>query len=55
VAPWSGPERSDVWNATAFRGAELPLAAILDAADQREAALEFLRDRVRRLSGAPSA
>jgi hypothetical protein len=55
VAPWSPRDPSALWNATAFAGAELPLAATLDAADQREAALEFLRHRVRELSSAPSA
>jgi hypothetical protein len=33
----------DFWNATSFRGAILPLRGLLDAADQRAAALEFLR------------
>jgi hypothetical protein len=33
------------WNATEFAGAELPYAELLAAADQREAALEFFRDR----------
>ena len=34
---------SDVWNAEAFRGAVLRLSELVDAPDQREAALGFLR------------
>jgi hypothetical protein len=43
------PERFDAapadefWNASSFRGAILPLRALLDEADQRAAALAFLR------------
>jgi hypothetical protein len=46
VAPWSSPPSSELWNATAFTGAELPLATLLEAADQRAAALAFLRTRL---------
>jgi len=34
-----------LWNATAFRGAVLPLAELADAHDQRAAAMRFLRAR----------
>jgi hypothetical protein len=51
VAPWSSPPPGELWNATAFAGAELPLAALLDAADQRAAALAFLRTRLAALTG----
>ena len=37
----SGP----LWNATAFTGAVLPFADLVDATDQRAAALEFFRAR----------
>ena len=33
----------EYWNATSFRGAILPLSALVDAANQRAAALAFLR------------
>ena len=46
VAPWSSPADGELWNATAFKGAELPLAVLLDASDQRAAALDFLRARL---------
>jgi hypothetical protein len=46
VAPWSPPPDGHLWNATVFAGAELPLAALLEAGDQRAAALDFLRARL---------
>jgi hypothetical protein len=46
VTPWSPPGDGEVWNATAFTGAELPLAALLAAEDQRATALEFLHARL---------
>jgi hypothetical protein len=51
VVPWQ-PERADgeLWNAGAFRGAELPFAALLAAGDQRGAALDFFSERVRALA-----
>jgi hypothetical protein len=55
VAPWSPPDAAPLWNARTFRGADLPLSELLDAPDQRAAALEFLRERARALSRAPSA
>src|SRR3954447_8964355 len=52
VAPWSAPvDDTAIWNATAFRGAELPWAEIVAAEDQREVALGFLRDRLAALHG----
>jgi hypothetical protein len=46
VSCWSPPPADPiVWNATTFPGAELPLIDLLDASDQRAAALEFLRVR----------
>jgi hypothetical protein len=49
VVPWSPPAHGELWNATLFTGAELPLSALLDARDQRTAALDFLRARLEAL------
>ena len=46
VTPWSQPAAGELWNATVFRGADLPLAELLDADDQRAAALDFLGTRL---------
>ena len=46
VAPWSPPPADELWNAAAFAGAELVFAALLDAGDQRAAALDFFRARL---------
>ncbi len=46
VTPWSAPPVGELWNATGFPGAELPIAALLEADDQRAAALEFYTARV---------
>ncbi|MDX6673129.1 MAG: hypothetical protein QOH11_547 [Solirubrobacteraceae bacterium] len=46
VTPWAPPPEGKLWNATAFRGADLPLAELLDADDQRTTALDFLRVRL---------
>jgi hypothetical protein len=45
VAPWASPPAGELWQATAFRGAELSYAALLDTEGQREAVLEFLGAR----------
>ena len=50
VAPWTARPEGELWNATAFPGAELPYATLLGAADQRETALEFFRARLRALT-----
>jgi hypothetical protein len=44
VAPWNAVD-GDLWQASGFRGAELPYAALLAAPDPRAAALEFLTTR----------
>jgi hypothetical protein len=51
VAPWSGvPDESDpYWNAESFGGAALSYADLLEADDQRQAALEFFRAGSRKL------
>jgi hypothetical protein len=45
VLPWHFDQApaSRLWNATSFRGAVLPFGRLVDAADQRKAALTFLR------------
>ena len=47
VVPWT-PERADgdLWNSTAFNGAELSYQELLAAEDQRETALDFFRARI---------
>jgi hypothetical protein len=50
VVPWEGSMASgELWNATAFKGAELSYQELLEASDQREAALGFMRERLRAL------
>jgi hypothetical protein len=49
VAPWVPPAPGDLWQATGFSGADLPYTELLDAKDQREAALAFFRARLRAL------
>jgi hypothetical protein len=46
VAPWSAPAAGELWNATAFAGAELTFDELLDARHQRSTALEFFRARL---------
>lgn len=50
VAPWTAPPPGELWSTTAFKGAELPFAALLAASDQRTAALDFLRTRLSALT-----
>jgi hypothetical protein len=45
VGPWTAEVDGDLWNATAFRGAELSYAELLKAPDQRAAALTFFTTR----------
>ena len=51
VVPWSEVPASDLWQATAFRGAELPYATLLLAENQRETALRFFDERLAALGG----
>jgi hypothetical protein len=52
VGPWNAEAaRGELWNATGFTGAELSYRELAAAADQRTAALEFLRSRRAALSG----
>ena len=50
VTPWTARPEGELWNATAFPGAEMSYAALLEAADQRETALEFFRVRLHALT-----
>jgi hypothetical protein len=52
VGPWD-PERAEgeLWNGTGFAGAELTYSELLEAEDQRRAALGFMRERLRALGG----
>lgn len=43
VGPWAGATDDDYWNATAFPGAVLPYSELVEADDQRAAALDFYR------------
>jgi hypothetical protein len=45
VGPWTAPPAGDLWNATAFAGAELPYAEVLQAEDPRRVTLDFLTTR----------
>jgi hypothetical protein len=45
VAPWTGAPGGELWRARGFDGAELGCSELLEADDQREAALAFLRLR----------
>lgn len=45
VVPWSAVVEGELWNATAFRGAELPYVDLLAAPDRRAAALDFFHAR----------
>jgi hypothetical protein len=52
VGPWDpGKARGEGWNGTGFPGAELTYAELLEADDQRRAALSFMTDRLRALGG----
>ena len=45
VGPWSAPTDGELWNATAFNGAEVGYAELLAADDPIAAAVEFMRAR----------
>jgi hypothetical protein len=50
VAPWTARPDGELWQASAFPGAELSYAELLAAPDQRGAALEFFRVRLAALN-----
>ena len=49
VGPWTAPTDAELWNATGFNGAELGYSELVDAEDQRAAALGFLERRLEAL------
>jgi hypothetical protein len=49
VGPWTADVSGELWNATRFKGAELTYSQLLEAEDQRRAALAFMRERYRAL------
>jgi hypothetical protein len=52
VVPWEGSAaQGQLFGASTFQGAELPYAELLAASDQRAVALDFLRVRLRALTG----
>ena len=53
VAPWNGvPDENDpYWNAEGFGGALLSYGELLAADDQRQAALDFFRTGLDKLTG----
>ncbi len=51
VSPWSGVDGDPFWNADGFDGAWLTYSELLDAGDQRAAALAFYREALVKLSG----
>jgi hypothetical protein len=50
VTPWQPPPGGELWNATAFSGAEMTYAELLDAENQVEAAVGFFEARLRELT-----
>jgi hypothetical protein len=51
VGPWVADVSGELWNASDFKGAELTYAELLEAPNQRLAALRFMRERIRALGG----
>jgi hypothetical protein len=51
VGPWTAEVSGELWTATGFNGAELSYAELLEAPNQRLAALRFMRERIRALTG----
>jgi hypothetical protein len=49
VGPWTAEVSGELWNASAFRGAELTYSELIGADDHRRAALDFMRERYRAL------
>lgn len=45
VGPWTADVSGPLWNGQGFKGAELRYSELLEAPDQRRAALEFMRER----------
>ena len=49
VGPWTAEVSGELWNGKGFTGAELSYSELLEADDQRRAALDFMRERYRAL------
>jgi hypothetical protein len=49
VGPWNAEVSGELWNATAFKGADLRYSDLLGADDQRRSALDFMSERYRAL------
>jgi len=49
VSVWTADASGELWNAAGFKGAELRYSELLEAEDQRRAALDFMRARYRAL------
>jgi hypothetical protein len=49
VSVWTADISGELWNAAEFKGAELRYSELLEAEDQRRAALDFMRARYRAL------
>jgi hypothetical protein len=52
VSAWTEPAPGPLWNATAFKGAELPYAELADALDPQAVALAFMTERLTALTRA---
>ena len=51
VGPWTAEPQGELWNASAFNGAELGYADLADGGDPAAAALDFFAARHRALRG----
>lgn len=51
VGPWTAKPEGELWNATAFNGAELSYAELVTAPDPEAAAIEFMATRRAALAG----
>lgn len=49
VGPWAAEVSGELWNATAFKGAELHYSDLIAADDHRRAVIDFMRERYRAL------
>ena len=52
VGPWSAEVSGGLWNGRGFKGAELTYSELIEAPDQRRAALDFMSERYRALQDA---
>lgn len=50
VGPWTAEVSGELWNAKGFKGAELTYSELIEAENQRQTALEFMRERAEALS-----